>query len=282
MRVFEEIAELKDYLRSVQREGLRVGFVPTMGALHGGHLSLVELAQEHAEVVVASVFVNPTQFGPNEDLAAYPRDREGDIEKLEGAGCGVLFHPREADIYPPGHQTTVRVGRVTEGLCGAHRPGHFEGVATVVAALFGIVRPDVAVFGEKDYQQLVTLRTMARDLHMDVEIIGGRLVREPDGLAMSSRNAYLSPEERARALSLSRGLFRARDLYDRGERNAALLVGAAHTELDLAGIDPEYLELRHAETLAPLEHADRPCVMLVAARVGKTRLIDNVILRRPV
>jgi len=281
MRIFEDIAPLKAYLRACQREGLRIGFVPTMGALHGGHLSLVETAARHAEVVVASIFVNPTQFGPKEDLSRYPRDREGDTEKLEGAGCGVLFHPSAEIMYPPGHQTTVRVAEVTQGLCGDHRPGHFEGVTTVVASLFGIVRPDVAVFGEKDYQQLVTLKTMARDLHMDVEVIGAPLVREVDGLAMSSRNAYLSPEERNRALSLSHGLFRARELYERGERSAALLVGAAHTELDLARVDVEYLELRHAETLHVLDHADAPCVLLVAAKVGKTRLIDNVILRRP-
>ncbi|MCA9555061.1 MAG: pantoate--beta-alanine ligase [Myxococcales bacterium] len=281
MLVIETAEALKAHLRPLQREGLRVGFVPTMGALHAGHLSLVEEAARHAEVVVVSIFVNPTQFGPNEDLSRYPRDLEGDLAKLREVGTSVVFHPSEDVMYPPGHQTTVQVAHVTQGLCGAHRPGHFEGVATVVAGLFGLVHPDVAVFGEKDYQQLTTIRTLVRDLHMDVEVVGAPLVRETDGLAMSSRNAYLSPEERLTALSLSRGLFRARDRYAAGERNAALLIGAAHAELDLAGVQPEYLELRHATSLVPLERADGPCVMLVAARVGKTRLIDNVILRRP-
>ena len=280
MLTFEDIAPLKAHLRGLQREGKTIGFVPTMGALHGGHLSLVEAASRRADVVVASIFVNPTPFGPGKDLSRYPRDKSGDSEKLEGAGCDVLFHPTPEVIYPSGHQTVVRVHEVTQGLCGAHRPGHFEGVTTVVTALFGIVRPDVAVFGEKDYQQLATLRTMARDLHMDVEVVGAPLVREPDGLAMSSRNAYLSPEERIQALSISHGLFRARDLYARGERSAAVLVGAAHTEIELAGLEPEYLELRHAETLVSLEHADGPCVMLAAVKVGKTRLIDNVIFMR--
>ena len=281
MQVIESVDALKAHLRPLQREGLQVGFVPTMGALHAGHLSLVEAAARQAEVVVVSIFVNPTQFGPNEDLSRDPRDLAGDLAKLRDVGTSVVFHPPVEAIYPLGHQTRVEVTQVTRGLCGAERPGHFEGVATVVTALFGIVRPDVAVFGEKDYQQLATIRTLVRDLHLDVEIVGAPLVRETDGLAMSSRNAYLSPRERLSALSLSRGLFRARDLYSAGERNAALLVGAAHAELDLVGVEAEYLELRHAATLAPLTRADGPSVLLVAARVGRTRLIDNVILRRP-
>lgn len=281
MRTFDRIRDLKGFLRDERRAGRRIGLVPTMGALHSGHLSLVEAARGRgADLVVASIFVNPTQFGPNEDLERYPRDLEGDAEKLAGVGCDVVFRPTVDEVYPPGHQTRVTVSEVTEGLCGAHRPGHFEGVTTVVLALFEIVRPDVAVFGEKDYQQLVTLRTMARDLHLDVEVVGAPLVREEDGLAKSSRNLYLTPDDRARGLSLSRGLFRARDLYAQGERNAALLIGAARAEMDGAGVTPEYLELRHADTLRPLERADGPCVLLVAAQVGATRLLDNVILAR--
>lgn len=280
MRIYDDIPALKTHLRALQRQGLTIGFVPTMGALHAGHLSLIREARSHADVVVASIFVNPTQFGPNEDLQRYPRDLQGDASQLRSAGCDFLFHPTTESIYPPGHQTIVEVTGVTQGLCGAHRVGHLEGVTLVVAALFSIVRPDIAVFGEKDYQQLITLRTMARDLHMDVKVLGAPLVREPDGIAMSSRNLYLSGTGRVQALSLSRGLFRARDLYEAGERNAALLLGAARTELDLQGVEPEYLELRHAETLKPLSRATEPCVMLVAAQFGASRLLDNVIFRR--
>ncbi len=281
MRIYDDIPALKNHLRALQRQGLTIGFVPTMGALHAGHLSLVRYARKHADVVVTSIFVNPTQFGPNEDLDRYPRDLEGDASQLQSAGCDFIFHPTTKSIYPQGHQTTVQVTEVTQGLCGAHRVGHFNGVTLVVSALFSIVRPDVAVFGEKDYQQLITLRTMARDLHLDVKVLGAPLVREKDGIAMSSRNAYLSGENRIRALSLSGGLFRARDLYETGERNAALLLGAARTELELQGVEPEYLELRHAQTLKPLLRATEPCVMLVAAQFGPSRLLDNVILRRP-
>lgn len=251
-----------------------------MGALHPGHLSLVQLARARTDFVVASIFVNPTQFGPNEDLDRYPRDLAGDSNKLRQAGCDLLFHPTTAMMYPPGHQTTVKVAQVTQGLCGAHRPGHFDGVSTVVAALLNIVRPDVAVFGEKDYQQLATLRTMVRDLHMDVEVLGAPLVREADGLALSSRNVYLSAADRARALGLSRGLFAARDLYLEGERNPAFLLEAVRAELSALGVTPEYLEMRHAETLEPVEDAHGPRVVLVAAQVGQTRLIDNLVLRR--
>lgn len=258
-----------------------MGLVPTMGALHEGHLSLVAQAKRRAEVVVASVFVNPKQFGPGEDLARYPRDEAGDLAKLEAAGCGAVFCPPAEVMYPPGFQTRVEVDGVTQGLCGAHRPGHFNGVTTVVLKLFAIVRPDVAVFGEKDYQQLVTLKTLAKDLCLDVEVVGAPLVREPDGLAMSSRNAYLSPEDRARALALSKGLFAAKAAHDAGERDAVALLGKAAAVLAEAGVEPEYLELRRAEDLAPLERAEVPCVMLVAARLGSTRLIDNLILRRP-
>ena len=279
MKRLTDVASVKAYLRPRQQQGLRIGLVPTMGALHDGHISLVRLAAERADVVVASVFVNPTQFGKGEDLDRYPRDLEGDADKLADAGCGLLFAPGPSSMYPTGFQTTVSVARVTQGLEGAARPGHFDGVNTVVLKLFSIVRPDIAVFGEKDYQQLVSLRTMARDLDLDVEIVGAPLVRDPDGLAMSSRNAYLSADERVRALSISRGLKAAEAAYRAGERDAAVLLGRVQAELDSADVVPEYLELRHADDLRPLFSADEPAVIVTTARVGTTRLLDNVILR---
>ena len=281
MRLFHDVPSLKAHLRALQAEGLTIGLVPTMGALHDGHLSLVRTVAAQTEVVVATIFVNPKQFGPQEDLARYPRDLEGDQAKLASAGCHVLFAPCAEAMYPEGFETEVQVTRSSQGLCGAVRAGHFAGVTTVVLKLFSIVRPDVAIFGEKDFQQLAVLRAMARDLALDVEILGGALVREDDGLALSSRNAYLSPEERAQALALSRGLFAARDLYAAGEREGKTLLGAARAALTEAGLAPEYLELRRFTDLAPLERADDPGVILVAARVGSTRLIDNLILRRP-
>jgi pantoate--beta-alanine ligase len=275
MELVRTIDAIKRRLRPLQAGGLRVGCVPTMGALHAGHLSLVAEAKRRAEVVVATVFVNPLQFGPSEDLAKYPRQLERDAELLAAAGCDVLLAPDPAEMYPSGFQTSVEVADVTQGLCGAIRPGHFRGVTTVVLKLLSIVRPDVAVFGEKDYQQLTVIRQMARDLALDVEIVGGALVRDPDGLAMSSRNAYLSADDRARALSLSRGLTAAAALHAAGERDAAALVAAARAPLEAAGLAPEYLELRAADDLRPLARADVPAVLLVAARIGTTRLIDN-------
>jgi pantoate--beta-alanine ligase len=281
MKIIGSIPEVKAILRPLQAQGLRIGLVPTMGALHAGHLSLVREAKKHAEVIVASIFVNPKQFGPSEDLTRYPRDLEGDAKKLEGEGVGVLFAPAAEVMYPEGHQTGVSIGRVSRGLCGDHRPGHFDGVATVVLELFSIVRPDVAVFGEKDFQQLAVLRALARDLHLDVRIAGAPLVREADGLAMSSRNVYLSPDDRTRALSISAGLFAAKTAYDAGERAAETLLGLVRGHLSASGLVPEYLELRRFEDLAPLDRADAPSVLLTAVRVGSTRLIDNLILRRP-
>lgn len=280
MDILRTIAETKRRLRTAQAQGLRVALVPTMGALHDGHLSLVTLARARAEVVVASIFVNPKQFGPSEDFSRYPRDLEGDGAKLASAGCNVLFAPEVAEIYPAGFQTVVSVTSASRGLCGDLRPGHFEGVATIVLKLFSIVRPDVAIFGEKDYQQLTVLRRMTADLALDVEIAGAPLMRDPDGLAMSSRNAYLTADERVRALSLSAGLRAAAAAHDRGERSAAALLQIARAPLDFAGVEPEYLELRSAGDLTPLTQVDRPAVLLVAARVGKTRLIDNWILGR--
>lgn len=279
MQTFRTIQEAKKYLRMVQSEGLRVGLVPTMGALHDGHLSLVKQAKARAEVVVSSIFVNPTQFGPNEDFTRYPRDLEGDAKKLASAGCDAIFAPEVAEIYPDRFQTYTEVLETSRGLCGDRRPGHFRGVTTVVLKLFNIIRPDVAIFGEKDFQQLAVIRAMARDLALDVEVLGAPLIRDPDGLAMSSRNAFLSAEDRAKALFLSRALFAARDAYATGQKDR--LVETAAAILREGGVEPEYLELREYTTLSPLNVADRPAVILLAARVGSTRLIDNVILSRP-
>jgi pantoate--beta-alanine ligase len=276
MRRIVEVDELVTYRRQLRRNSLRIGFVPTMGALHDGHLSLVRIAKRHADAVIASVFVNPKQFGPGEDFERYPRDLDSDAHRLALEGCDAVFAPDTGAFYPPGFQTRVSVTEVAQGLCGASRPGHFDGVTTVVAKLFHLVAPDVAVFGEKDFQQLAVIRRMVTDLAFDVDVVGAPIVREDDGLAMSSRNAYLSPEERARALALSRGLFAAQSAHARGERDAAALVAVARAELDAAGIAPEYLELRDAGDLAPVARVEGPSVLLVAARVGATRLIDNV------
>lgn len=284
MRTHATVEAMKAHARRLDRDGAKIGLVPTMGALHAGHLSLVEAVRSAgATSVVVSIFVNPMQFGPNEDLDRYPRDMEGDLKKLEGMGVNAVFFPTPELMYPSGFQTEVEVTELTQGLCGADRPGHFLGVTTVVLKLFNIVRPHVAVFGEKDFQQLTALRTMARDLNLDVEVVGAPLVREPDGLAMSSRNLLLTPDDREEALGLSAGLFAAQDAYKAGERSASELLGAAHQQLAAhPRLEPEYLELRHYDDLRPLKSAEEPCVILGAVRVGKVRLIDNVILRRPV
>ena len=275
MDVLNTVLDVKRRLRPVQTQGLRVGLVPTMGAIHDGHLSLAKEARKHAEVVVVSIFVNPTQFGPSEDLARYPRDLPGDLEKLAGVGVDLVFAPEVVEIYPPGEQTFVEVTEVTQGLCGAMRPGHFRGVTTVVAKLFGIVRPDVAVFGQKDFQQLAVIRRMVQDLHLDVQIFGAPIVRESDGLAMSSRNVFLSKEERERALALSAGLRAAHQQFAAGVLEANELLATALAPVQAAELKPEYLELRSANSLQPLARLDEDAVMLVAARVGATRLIDN-------
>jgi pantoate--beta-alanine ligase len=278
MEILRTTSELGRRLRSVQRQGLRVGLVPTMGALHEGHLSLVREAKARAEVVCASIFVNPTQFGPNEDFDRYPRDLEGDAAKLASVGCDVVFAPEITDMYPEGAQTLVEVTEISQGLCGAHRPGHFRGVTTIVAKLLCLARPDVAVFGQKDYQQLAVIRQMARDLFLDTEIVGAPIVRDPDGLALSSRNAYLSTDERDRALCLSRALARAEEVFAGGERKAGRLVSAAWGVMTEAGVTPEYLEVRDATDLSAVETIESNVVVLVAAQVGKTRLIDNRVI----
>ena len=280
VRIIESISEMRRESRLARVHTRRVSLVPTMGYLHAGHLSLLAAARATSDLVVLSIFVNPIQFGPTEDLARYPRDLDGDVAKAASVGCDFVFTPTAEAMYPAGFQTWVEVRELQKGLCGDRRPGHFAGVATVVLKLFQIVEPDVAFFGEKDYQQLQVIRRMVCDLHAPVEVVGLPLVREPDGLAMSSRNAYLSPEERARALSLSGALRTARDRFAAGERGPATLLGAARSVIDATpGVVVDYLELRDALSLAPVEDAvAAPAVMAVAAFVGKTRLIDNLVL----
>ena len=266
--------EMTAWSLAARARGERIAFVPTMGALHEGHVTLLREARKHGQRVALSIFVNPTQFGPNEDLARYPRDLAGDLAKAAGAGTEVAYVPEVGDVYPAGFQTTVEVGELARGLCGPFRPGHFAGVATVVCKLFNVVRPDAALFGEKDYQQLAIVRRMVTDLDMGIEIVGVPTVREADGLAMSSRNAYLSPAERARALSLSRALFAARDAVAAGARDGTAVVTRARAALDVDRID--YVDLVDAETLQPITELARPAVLAIAAFIGRTRLIDNV------
>ena len=271
--------EVRAKCNEVRARGERVAFVPTMGALHDGHLALVRCAREAAPFVVVSIFVNPTQFGPNEDFSRYPRDLEGDVAKLAKVAAGAVFAPEPGAMYPPGEETRVRVGALAEPLCGAFRPGHFEGVTTVVAKLFAIVGPCVAVFGKKDYQQLAILRRMTTDLFLPVTIVGHPIVREADGLAMSSRNAYLSAEERARALSLSRALRAAQAAFARGERDAAALERLARAEVQRGADTIDYVSVVDPDTLQPFSAPiGARALAAIACRVGKTRLIDNFVL----
>jgi pantoate--beta-alanine ligase len=263
-------------------EGSLIGFVPTMGALHEGHLSLVRLARQRAERVVASVFVNPTQFGPGEDLARYPRDPEGDARVLADAGCDLLFLPGVETLYPPGHATFVEPAGAALGLEGERRPGHFRGVATVVTQLFALVQPDLAVFGEKDAQQLAVVRQLVRDLHLAVEVLAAPTVREADGLAMSSRNAFLSADERRAAPVLYRALRAGEALVASGERRAAAVVERIHAVLaEEPLLTVEYVAAVDAASFQPVVTLEGSVVLPVAARLGATRLIDNLPLRIP-
>ncbi|MBK7534435.1 MAG: pantoate--beta-alanine ligase [Myxococcales bacterium] len=263
-----------------RRDGLRIAVVPTMGSLHEGHLTLLRAARAAADLVVLTIFVNPTQFGPSEDLARYPRDEAGDLRKALPTGIDCAFCPDAASMYPPGAQTFVTVRELELPLCGQSRPGHFAGVATVVSKLFHLTRPHVAFFGEKDFQQLAVIRRMVRDLDFGIEIRGVAIVREPDGLAMSSRNAYLSAEERVQALALSRGLAAAAAAFAAGERAAEKLLAAALAPIAAAPLSRiDYVELRDAEELSPVEQVTRPVVLAMAVWVGKTRLLDNRVLR---
>jgi len=278
MRTIDTVSVMQEASEKARREGRTIGFVPTMGYLHEGHLSLLKEAKKHADLLVASIFVNPAQFNESEDFNSYPREPERDRCLLEKNGVDILFLPATEEMYPEGFQTSIDVTKLSEGLCGAYRPGHFSGVATVVAKLFNIIRPDVAIFGEKDYQQLAILRRMNADLNFGISIVGVPTVRERDGLAMSSRNARLSPEERKLAPSLYQALTEGRRLFERGKKNAGAIVGKARGMID-DFIKIEYLEIRDSQTLSETEEISGQALFAIAARVGKTRLVDNIILK---
>jgi pantoate--beta-alanine ligase len=282
MNVARTKADLRAALAAARRDGLSIGLVPTMGALHGGHLSLLRAARERCDVVVMSLFVNPSQFGPGEDLASYPRDEARDLAVAEAEGVDLVYAPAVEEVYPEGFATSVEVGgelaSVLDGDRSRRGPAHFRGVATVVAKLFNSVAPDVAFFGQKDAQQALVIRRMVRDLDFPVEVVVVPTVREPNGLAMSSRNAYLDADERRRAAALHRAL-RAAESAASPSGPTAPALAAARAELERAGIEPEYLEARDAETLAPAESFNgRPVLVAVAARVGRARLIDNAVI----
>ena len=277
-RVLRTVPEVKAWVETLQKEGRRLALVPTMGFLHEGHVSLMREGGRRADVVAASIFVNPTQFGPREDLARYPRDFDGDLGRCASAGVEAVFAPEPSVMYPAGYQTYVDVTDVSQGMCGERRPGHFRGVATIVTQLLALFRPAVALFGEKDYQQLQVIRALNRDLHLGADIVGMPTVREADGLAMSSRNAYLSADERQRALALSKGLRAAQALLASGTRDTGALVEAVRQELQAAELREDYVEVRDAERLSSLTTVapGQSARVLVAAFCGATRLIDNM------
>lgn len=276
--VLKTPAEVRAFTAGLRAQRKTLALVPTMGFLHEGHLSLMREGLKRADVVASSIFVNPSQFRPGEDLATYPRDFDGDLRRCESAGVSAVYAPVPEVVYPEGYQTWVTVEQVSQGLCGDRRPGHFRGVATIVAKLFGLFRPDVALFGQKDYQQLQVITRMNADLELGVQVVGMPTIREGDGLAMSSRNSYLSADERVRALALSKGLFAAQQLARNGVADSAQLVACVREQLTLVQAREDYVEVRDAQSLAPLPSlvAGRPARLLVAAFVGTTRLIDNV------
>ncbi|MEL4169806.1 MULTISPECIES: pantoate--beta-alanine ligase [unclassified Pseudomonas] len=278
MNTVKTVRELRAAVARARGEGKRIAFVPTMGNLHSGHMALVTKAAQRADFVVASIFVNPLQFGAGEDLDKYPRTLAADQEKLLQAGCHLLFAPSVEEMYPDGMagQTRVSVPQLSEGLCGASRPGHFEGVATVVSKLFNMVQPDLAVFGQKDFQQLAVIRALVHDLNMPIQIIGEPTVRAEDGLALSSRNGFLSPEQRVVAPVVYRSLSHIAEAIRQGQRDFPALIAEQLKQLEAAGLRPDYLEVRHAKTLRPASREDRDLVILVAAFLGSTRLIDNL------
>ncbi|MFA5527892.1 MAG: pantoate--beta-alanine ligase [Peptostreptococcales bacterium] len=279
VKVMHYIDEVREEIKEYRKQGYSIGLVPTMGYLHEGHLSLIKKAKEQNDKVVVSIFVNPTQFGPNEDLASYPRDLERDIKLCDSEGADIIFNPAVEEMYPTPSKTFVNVEEITDGLCGATRKGHFKGVASVVAKLFNIVKPDKAYFGQKDAQQLAVIKRMVKDLNMDIEIVGCMTVREEDNLAKSSRNIYLTPEQRKAATVLSKSLFEAKRRVEEGEKEVKKI---KQYILDLIGQEPlaniEYVEIVDAENLQPLEIIDRQVLIALAVKIGKTRLIDNLTL----
>ncbi|WP_285350078.1 pantoate--beta-alanine ligase [Pseudomonas sp. ME-P-057] len=278
MNTVKTVRELRAAVARARSEGKRIALVPTMGNLHSGHIALVTKAVQRADFVIASIFVNPLQFGPSEDLASYPRTLAADQEQLLQAGCHLLFTPTVDEMYPHGmaDQTIVRVPVVSEGLCGGSRPGHFDGVSTVVSKLFNMVQPDIAIFGQKDFQQLAVVNALVRDLNMPIQIIGEPTVRAADGLALSSRNGYLSEDQRAAAPALYRVIKQIGDALRSGDQNHNQLLSDGVKALEAAGFRPDYLEIRNAVSLRPATSEDQDLVVLGAAFLGKTRLIDNL------
>lgn len=280
MQIIKNVAEMRSWINLKKSDGLAIGLVPTMGYLHEGHLSLVHIAKAENDAVVLSLFINPLQFGPKEDFASYPRDLKADALLAEQAGVDVIFHPEVADMYPSYPPlTVVEVKEITERLCGASRPGHFTGVTTVVSKLFNIVQPHRAYFGQKDYQQVQVIKQMVLDLNIPMTIVAVPIIREADGLAMSSRNTYLSPEERREALCLNEALQICRDRYQNGEKQVSILLEAMRDRINQApSAEIDYVEICDAASLKPLERIEGPAVAALAVRIGKTRLIDNMIL----
>jgi pantoate--beta-alanine ligase len=281
MRIITGIKEMQSFSDRVRREGNTIALVPTMGFLHPGHLSLMEEGRRRGDLLVISIFVNPTQFGAGEDYEDYPRNMERDQQLAEGVGVDVIFAPAAAEMYPSNYQTYVDVEKVTKNLCGISRPTHFRGVTTVVCKLFTIVKPHVAIFGEKDFQQLVAIRQMVSDLNLDIEIVGMPIYREDDGLAMSSRNKYLNSDERKAALSLSRSLRRGLNLFQQGERRTEKIVEEVKNIIEaekLARI--EYVKICDTKTLQDIDRIDHEAVLALAVKMGKARLIDNIVLNQ--
>jgi pantoate--beta-alanine ligase len=277
--IIRRVRALQAWSEEMRAAKRRIALVPTMGALHTGHLSLVRLARQRAERVAVSIFVNPTQFGPREDLTRYPRDLSGDIQKLRTVGADVVFVPTEADMYPEGNATWVDVDGLGDVLCGGTRPGHFRGVATIVCRLLNAAKPHVAIFGEKDYQQLVIVKRVVRDMMFDVEIVGAPTVREPDGLAMSSRNQYLRADARQQATALNAALHEVRQLHRAGVRDVETMVSEARRRLEREPLaEIEYIEVRDADTLEPRSKIEGRVVVALAVRFEGTRLIDNTVL----
>jgi pantoate--beta-alanine ligase len=280
MKMIRSIKEMQAFSEEARMQGKKIAFVPTMGFLHEGHLHLIRQARTMGDVLIVSIFVNPIQFGPTEDFKQYPRDWDRDAHLCESCGVDVIFAPTVEEIFPEGFQAALSVPHLSQNLCGISRPTHFQGVATVVAKLFNCTKPHVALFGEKDFQQLAVIKRMVEDLNFDINIIGVPTVREADGLAMSSRNTYLSTQERRSALSLSKALLKAQELFQSGERNARVLIDTARAIITIeeaAAID--YIKVCDTETLQDVDTISSPAVMALAVKIGKARLIDNVVLK---